>query len=87
VYVKAIAERCVANGIFAWFQNDAFASAEVAIPKSPIPPARASGDIRNMGTAVVTTLMDWVCWASAGKDKQVNKPNNKAEFFLIRVII
>jgi hypothetical protein len=36
-------------------------SGEVATPISPIPPERASGEIRRKGTAVVTTLIGSVC--------------------------
>jgi hypothetical protein len=42
---------------FETFQNVEFPSGVVATPKSPIPPALASGLIRKKGTAVVTTLM------------------------------
>ena len=53
----------VLNGTFARFQKDAFASGEVANARSPIPAARASGDILKKGTAVVTTLIDPSLWA------------------------
>src|SRR5687767_1601028 len=53
-----------AKGVFARFQIGAIASGDVATPKSPIPPARASGEIRKKGTAVVTTLIGCVWfWA------------------------
>src|SRR5688572_27786529 len=38
------------------FQKPALASGDVATPRSPIPPARASGEIRRKGTAEVTTF-------------------------------
>src|SRR5512146_645490 len=48
---------------FDTFQKVEFPSGLVATPTSPIPPARASGPIRKNGTAVVTTLIDWLCCA------------------------
>jgi hypothetical protein len=39
------------------FQKPDAASADVARPRSPIPPERASGEILKKGTAVVTTLI------------------------------
>jgi len=39
------------------YKKGELASGEVATPKSPIPPARASGEILKKGTAVVTTLI------------------------------
>ena len=53
------------NGVFAKLLNIEFASGEVAIPTSPIPPARASGVTRKNGTAEVTTLIGFVVWALA----------------------
>jgi hypothetical protein len=54
------------NGIFARFQNAELASGIVAIDRSPIPPARASGEMRKKGTAVLTILMESVCAFSLG---------------------
>jgi hypothetical protein len=45
-------------------KKEALGSGEVAIAKSPIPPARASGEIRKNGTAVVTTLILLEPWAT-----------------------
>jgi hypothetical protein len=42
---------------FPAFQKPAYTSGEVAMPTSPMPPERASGEIRRKGTAVVTTLI------------------------------
>ena len=61
--MTAIPPLLVLKGVFAKFQNAELASAEVAIPTSPIPPLRASGDILKKGTAVVTTLMVFACCA------------------------
>src|SRR5215210_4570639 len=49
--------RLAAKGALARFQKDALASGLVAIPTSPIPPARASGEILKNGTAEVTTFI------------------------------
>src|SRR3954468_16563832 len=49
--------RLGAKGVLARFQKAEFASGVVAIPTSPIPPARASGEILKKGTDVVTTLI------------------------------
>jgi len=54
--------------VFARFQKEELASGEVAIPKSPIPPARASGEIRRNGTAVVTTLIR-LTWALENSER------------------
>ena len=50
-----------AKGVLAKFQKPELASAAVAIPTSPIPPARASGEILKNGTAEVTTLIGSDC--------------------------
>jgi hypothetical protein len=50
------------NATLPAFHNPAYWSGEVAKPISPIPPERASGEIRRKGTAVVTTLIG-VTWA------------------------
>ena len=50
-------EEQTANGVLAIFQNPELPSGAVAMPASPIPPLRASGEIRKNGTAEVTTLM------------------------------
>src|SRR5436190_17686024 len=51
------------KGTFARFQKDELASGEVATARSPIPAARASGEMRKKGTAVVTTLIGSTLWA------------------------
>src|SRR5690606_13568410 len=64
----------VLNGILARFQNWALASAVVAMPVSPMPPARASGEMRRKGTEVVTTLRgsgDWAIAPAASSDPKV----------------
>jgi hypothetical protein len=66
----------LAKVVFARFQKAAFASAGVATPASPIPPARASGEILKKGTAVVTTLI--VSADCALDDIAPNKRNNEA---------
>src|SRR5687767_10782217 len=60
---------------FPIFQNPLEASGLVATPISPIPPERASGEIRKKGTAVVTTLISPAeFWAFVtGKIPQKNK--------------
>ena len=42
-----------------------FASADTAMPASPIAPLRASGEMRRKGTAVVVILIDWFSCAPA----------------------
>ncbi len=56
-----MADLLTAKGILAWFQKDEFASGAVAIPTSPIPPERASGEILKKGTADVTTFILLSC--------------------------
>src|SRR6185503_14762799 len=57
------------NATLPMFQKPALASGEVATPISPIPPERASGEIRKKGTAVVTTLILSTPWACTVDDK------------------
>jgi hypothetical protein len=61
VYVAAMPAFFSLKATLATFQIPAYASGEVATPISPIPPERASGEIRRKGTAEVTTLIgsDW----------------------------
>jgi hypothetical protein len=56
-----MALRFFAKLTFEIFQKEALASGEVAIATSPIPPARASGEIRKNGTAVDTMLIESAC--------------------------
>ena len=65
----------VANGSLARFQYWEFASGEVAMPTSPIAPARASGEMRRKGTAVVIvfTLPSIVCADAPIDARPVNK--------------
>ena len=56
-----MAPRRLAKFTFEIFQKEALASAEVAMATSPIPPARASGEIRKNGTAVDTMLIESAC--------------------------
>jgi hypothetical protein len=44
------------KGTFARLKKPEFASGDVAIERSPIPPVLASGEILKKGTAVVTTF-------------------------------
>ena len=44
------------KGVLDKFQKIEFASGRVAIPTSPMPPARASGEILKKGTAVVSAF-------------------------------
>jgi hypothetical protein len=59
-----------AKGVLARFQKPALASALVAMPASPIPPARASGEILKKGTAVVTMFIGSDCARAEDKKKQ-----------------
>src|SRR6185436_2252129 len=65
VYDADIPPLFVLKGTFARFQNDELASGVVAIARSPIPAARASGEMRKNGTAVVTTLIGSTVWVLA----------------------
>ena len=56
-----MALRLLVKFTFEIFQKEAFASGEVAMAASPIPPARASGEIRKNGTAVDTILIESAC--------------------------
>ena len=51
------------NGTLPRLKYEELASEEVARERSPIPPARASGEIRKKGTAVVTTFIGSAFWA------------------------
>ena len=55
-------------------KKDELASGLVASDRSPIPPARASGEILKKGTAVVTTLMGW---ADCAKTEEVEVVINR----------
>ena len=77
---------------FAGFQCTLFASALVATPASPMPPALASGVIPRKGTAVVITLFSSSCptmfggevcaWPVGAKPKAANavKSMNNLKF-------
>jgi hypothetical protein len=71
------------------FQKAALASGVVAIDISPIPPARASGEIRKNGTAVDTILMEPVCADNKFADIiAVNKKQpNRNVFFILRILM
>ena len=56
-----MALRFFAKLTFEIFQKEALASGEVAMATSPIPPARASGEIRKNGTAVDTMFIESAC--------------------------
>ncbi len=79
-----MAELLFAKGILERFQNMELASGRVAMPTSPIPPERASGEILKKGTAVVTTLIRfvWAATENAHPISTVNAVSFKITFFM-----
>jgi hypothetical protein len=71
--LSAKAARFSAKAVLAKFQKGAFASGLVAMAASPIPPARASGDIRKKGTAVETILIE-SAWAKVFLGSKTEQP-------------
>ena len=71
------------NGVFAKLEKDEFASGDVAIPASPIPPLRASGVIRKNGTADVTTLI-LLLWAL---DTEIAPPSKTTKVVSFKVTL
>ena len=62
----------VLKGTFPRLKYAELASASVARERSPILPARASGEIRKKGTAVVTTF-NWPLCANDAVASEVNR--------------
>jgi hypothetical protein len=58
----------------------------VATPSSPIPPERASGEIRRKGTAVVTTLIGSAVWAFTAEDRPQKSTKPAVSFKAVGLI-
>src|SRR5690348_3911671 len=77
------------KGVFARFQKLEFASGLVATPRSPIPPALASGEILRNGTAVVTTFIGLASVCALRVDipaKRNDAATNRMVFLFILLI-
>ena len=68
------------------FHKPEYASGEVATPISPIPPERASGEIRRNGTAVVTTLIEGAVWAFTVDDNPQKSSSPAVSFKAVGLI-